>query len=317
MRLRFATYNMLDLTLSANSVQEADRQRRVVETIRAIDPDVIAVQEVKCAPGRVDRLVAELGERTGLTSVVRQVDGRDVHAVAVGDNTVHVALLWRDGLIPLPASFRAFSPAVHHHGGWRGVGYGSLVRVAFQMGGRPLMFASYHAPAFGRHRRIDQAEVALAAVTGPNAAVLVGSDFNSVGAARVGGESYDRDPYTGQPWWPDLVHQCREVTHPGTSHRADRRPAEVWEAGGLHDVAAAVRAPWVATTGHWPSCPYSVRGIRRRIDMIHATRTVLQAVRGVAVVDNEVSRAASDHLPVVAEVDLRALPMAQGAVAGR
>ncbi|MFY1700164.1 hypothetical protein ACN28G_29630 [Micromonospora sp. WMMA1923] len=317
--MRFATYNLLDWTSYPAGGREAERQRRVVQTIRAIDPDVIAVQEVKGSPGHVGVVVAELAARTGLTATVGSVDGRDVPAVGVGDNTVHVALLWREGLVPLPETFRTFGPAVDHRHGWRGVGFGSLVRLAFQVQGRPILFASYHAPAFGRHRRIDQAEMALAAVTGPSLAAVVGSDFNSIGAARVGGDYYDRDPYTGQPWFPELVHQCREVTHPGTSHRADRRPAEVWEAGGLRDVAAVTGGPWKATTGHWPSSPFAVRGVRRRIDTIHATASLLPAVGGFRVVDDEVTRSASDHLPVVVDIDPTALSSSGevGAVVGR
>ncbi|MFY1702999.1 hypothetical protein ACN28G_14840 [Micromonospora sp. WMMA1923] len=314
MRLRFASYNLLDWTSYPAGGREAERQRRVVQTIRTIDPDVIAVQELKGAPGHVGVVLAELAKRTGLTATVGTVDGREVPAVAVGDNTVHVALLWREGLVPLPDTFRTFGPAVHDDGGWRGAGYGSLFRLAFQVQGRPILFASYHAPAFGRHRRIDQAEMALAAVTGPNLAAVVGSDFNSVGAARVGGDYYDRDPYTGQ-WFPELVHQCREVTHPGMNHRADRRPSEVWEAGGLRDVAAATGSPWRATTGHWPSSPFAVRGVRRRIDTIHATASLLPAVKGFRVVDDEVTRRASDHLPVVVDIDLTALSSSAGVAA--
>lgn len=309
MRLRFATYNMLDLTLAAADDQEAERQQRVIDTIREIDPDIIAVQELKGPPRQAARLAAELADRTGLTSTVQSDGSEPVHAVAVGDNTLHVALLWRPGLTPLPPTLRTYSPAVQDGGGWRGVGYGSMVRLAFQIHGSPLTFASYHAPAFGRNRRVDQAETVLAALTRPYGAVLVGSDFNSIGAARANGEDYDPDPYTGRPWWPDLVHQCHEPTHPGTNHRADRRPAQVWQAGGLHDVAAATGSPWTATTGHWPTCPYSSRGISRRIDMIHATAPVpLCAVESHTVIDIPITRHASDHLPVVVDLDPRKLP---------
>ncbi|GIJ13031.1 endonuclease/exonuclease/phosphatase family protein [Micromonospora andamanensis] len=311
--MRFVTYNMLDLTLHPNNAQEANRQQRVIDIIRSLDPDVIAVQELKSPPASAGRLAAELAERTGLTSTVpTNGTARTVHAVAVGDHTLHTALLWRPDLVALPDTFRTYSPAVHHDGGWRGIGYGSMVRLALQVDGRPIMFASYHAPAFGRHRRIDQAEAVLAAVTRPHELVLVGSDFNSIGAARSNGADYDPDPYTGRPWWPDLVHQCHEPTQPSQRHRADRRPALVWEAGGLHDVAAASRSPWKATTGHWPTCPYSARGIARRIDTIHATDPVLPAVRSLTVIDTPVTRAASDHLPVAVDLNPRKLPTTPG-----
>ncbi|MFI7026964.1 endonuclease/exonuclease/phosphatase family protein [Micromonospora sp. NPDC049900] len=93
-RMRFVTYNMLDLTLNPNSLSEASRQRRVIDTIRSLDADVIAVQELKSPPASAARLAAELADRTGLTSTVpTNGTARTVHAVAVGDNTVHTALL--------------------------------------------------------------------------------------------------------------------------------------------------------------------------------------------------------------------------------
>ncbi|KUJ45425.1 endonuclease/exonuclease/phosphatase family protein [Micromonospora maris] len=312
-RMRFVTYNLLDLTLTADNLREANRQQRVIDTIRSLEPDVVAVQELKSPPASAARLAAELADRTGLTSTVAtNGSARAIHAVAVGDHTVHTALLWRPGLTPLPHTFRTYSPAVHYDGGWRGIGYGSMVRLAFQIDGQPITFASYHAPAYGRHRRIDQAEAVLAALTRPHELALIGSDFNSIGAARTNGADYDPDPYTGRPWWPDLVHQCHEPTHPSQRHRADRRPAQVWEAGGLHDVAAATRSPWKATTGHWPTCPYGVRGIARRVDTIHATQPVLRAVRSLTVVDNPTTRAASDHLPVTVDLDPRKLAVNPG-----
>ena len=72
-------------------------------------------------------------------------------------------------------------------------------------------------------------------------------------------------------------------------------------AGGLHDAAAALRAPWRATTGHHPGDSYGRHGISRRIDAIRVTEPVLGALRAHAVEDTELARRASDHLPVTVE----------------
>jgi endonuclease/exonuclease/phosphatase family metal-dependent hydrolase len=72
-------------------------------------------------------------------------------------------------------------------------------------------------------------------------------------------------------------------------------------AGGLHDVAAALRAPWQATVGHHPDDSYGVRGISRRIDGIRVTKQLLGGLRAYGVEDSALTRRASDHLPVTLE----------------
>ena len=63
----------------------------------------------------------------------------------------------------------------------------------------------------------------------------------------------------------------------------------------------ALRAPWQATVGHHPDDSYGRHGISRRIDAIRVTTHVLGALRGHVVEDTELTRRASDHLPVTVE----------------
>jgi endonuclease/exonuclease/phosphatase family metal-dependent hydrolase len=92
-------------------------------------------------------------------------------------------------------------------------------------------------------------------------------------------------------------------------HWADRRPGDVLWAGGLHDVAALLGAPWQPTTGHHPDDVYAAHGIRRRIDAVRVTGQLVPAMRGHEATESEHAKAASDHLPVTVEY----LPAALGA----
>jgi endonuclease/exonuclease/phosphatase family metal-dependent hydrolase len=82
-------------------------------------------------------------------------------------------------------------------------------------------------------------------------------------------------------------------------------------AGGLHDAAAALRSPWQATTGHHPSDEHAAHGVRRRIDAIRVTSGVLGALRAHHVTDSELTRKASDHLPVTVDYVPSAITAAQ------
>jgi endonuclease/exonuclease/phosphatase family metal-dependent hydrolase len=87
----------------------------------------------------------------------------------------------------------------------------------------------------------------------------------------------------------------------------DRTAGEVLWAGGLHDAAAVLRAPWQPTVGHHRDDSYGTRGVRRRIDGVRATADVVPALRAHRVTDTELARRASDHLPVTVEYDPSAI----------
>lgn len=299
----FGTYNLLYL-FEEDSPAERDRYGLVVETIRALNADVLAVQEIR-APGEqtAARRLARLADDAGLRCMVPYPDGGAGRAaVALGGHGFHVGLMWRDGIEPLAGSLRSYGSGEFWH---------SLACVTLDTGSRQVRHAAFHATPFGRQLRIDQNERLVAALTGqPGLPTVVGADWNAECADRIRDEAsgdwvlYEpRDPFAGISWFDALLYQCEwDYDERGQRrHWADRRAGDVLWSGGLYDAAAALRAPWQATAGHHPDDGYAALGIRRRIDGVRVTRPVLPALRGHQVEDTEIARRASDHLPVTVE----------------
>ncbi|MGA3152667.1 MAG: endonuclease/exonuclease/phosphatase family protein [Streptosporangiaceae bacterium] len=299
----FTTYNVLDLFLS-DEPGAVRRYERAVESIRGIDPDVLAVQEIRGSyKPKVEGRLRQLAADVGLQCLVRDKDGGHAQpALAMGSRGYHGGLLWRAGIEPVPDSFQVVGRLDFWH---------SLGCVTLDLGGRQVRHATFHAAPFGRSLRAEQNELLVARLTGSPASppVLVGADWNTESADRIKDADgrwvlYEPgDPYAGATWSPDMIYQCEwDYDEDGNRRfRADRRPGDVLWAGGLYDAAAALRAPWQPTVGHYPGDRYGVAGIRRRIDAIRVSRHVLGALRAYHVVDSELTRRASDHLPVTVE----------------
>jgi hypothetical protein len=278
--------------------------------IGSLGADVLAVQEI-VAPGEeaAVRRLRQLTGDVGLRCDVPGEPGRQA-ALAFGGHGYHVGLMWRDGIDPVPGSLR-------RHGGrdfWHG-----LAVVTLDVGGTLVRHGAFHAAPFCRALRADQNERLVAAITrrrgGPP--TLIGADWNTECADRVRDAAtgawrlYEpADPYAGVDWFEDLIYQCQwdYDEHGRRRHWADRRPGDVLWAGGLHDVAALVAAPWRPTAGHYPGDVYAAHGVRRRIDGVRVTAQLARAVRAHHVADTVLAREASDHLPVTVEY----LPAAVG-----
>jgi endonuclease/exonuclease/phosphatase family metal-dependent hydrolase len=302
----FTTYNTLDLFL-ADGPAGAAHYEQVVTVIRELGTDVLAVQEIRGsdAPAVGTRL-RQLAADTGMRCLVppATAGGEPRPAVAMGSRGFHCGLLWRGGIEPVPGSLRALG---------RGHFWHSLAVVTLQLAGRRIRHAAFHATPFGRLLRADQNERLVATLSGPRGSLpaLVGADWNTESADRVPGpdgrwELYEpRDPYDGVAWFDDLIYQCEwDYDARGQrQHRADRRPGDVLWAGGLHDAAAVLGVPWQPTAGHHPEDRYGIAGVSRRIDAIRVTRHVTGALRACHVTDTELSRAASDHLPVTVDYE--------------
>ncbi len=309
----FTSYNTYDLFL-ADSAREKERYRLVVDTIRGIGPDVLAVQEIRAADeDSARRRLRQLARDTGLCCEVPGQRGSAARpALAMGRHGYHVGLAWRDGIEAVPGSLQARGQDYWH----------ALVSVVLDVGGPLVRHAAYHAPPFGRRLRADESELLLAAITraGAGPPALVGADWNAESADRIRTadgrwELYEpRDPYAGVEWFPDMAYQCDwDYGERGERrHRVDRSAGEVLWAGGLHDAAAVLRAPWQPSTGHHPGDPYGQRGVHRRIDIIRVTGGLAGALRAHRVEDRGPAREASDHLPVSVEY----LPAAIGQAAG-
>lgn len=315
--IRFSTYNTLDL-FEGDPAGEGEHYRQVVEVIRSLAADVLAVQEIRAPDGPAAREhLRQLAADTSLNCLVKTADGGDpMPALGVGSRGFHVGLLWRDGIEPMPGSFAARRRDFWHALAW----------VTLDVGGPAVRHAVYHAPPFGKKIREDQNGSVVATLARPESRVptLAGADWNGESADRVRDEAgawrlYEPgDPYAAADWFEDLVHQCEwDYDERGRRrHRVDRGAGEVLWAGGLHDAAAVLRAPWQATAGHHPGDAYGVRGIRRRIDAIRVTPEVIPALRAHWVTDTDLTRRVSDHLPVTVEYVPAAIEAAPGAGAG-
>jgi endonuclease/exonuclease/phosphatase family metal-dependent hydrolase len=309
----FSTYNMLDL-FADGSAAGREHYDVAVASARALDADVLAVQEVRAQDHRTAQArLRELADDIGLCCTVPASGGGAPRtALAIGGRGYHVGLMWRAGIEPVPGSLRVYGAGEFWH---------SLSYVTLDVGGTKVRHASFHATPFVRQVRADQNERLLAALTNEAGGmpVLVGADWNTESADRVYDEAsgrwslYEpRDPYAGVSWFDQLVYQCDwDYDERGQRrHWADRRPGDVLWSGGLRDAAAVLRAPWQATTGHHPADGYGAHGIRRRIDAVRVTSQVVGALRAHHVESTDLACQASDHLPVTVEY----VPAAIGSV---
>ena len=300
----FSTYNVLDL-FEDDSPAGREHYGMIVEAIRGLGADVLAIQEIRGPDGRTARArLRQLADDAGMRCrVPGPAGGAGRTALATGPRGFHAGLLWRDGIGAVPGSFRGYGQGDFWH---------SLACVTLDLGGTLVRHAAFHATPFGRRLRADQNERLVAVLTNPPGSLpaLVGADWNTECADRVldpaSGEwrLYEpRDPFAAVDWFGELIYQCEwAYDERGVrTHRADRRPGDVLWAGGLHDAAAALRSSWQPTAGHHPGDSYGRHGISRRIDGIRVTRHVLGALRAHAVEDTELTRRASDHLPVTVE----------------
>ncbi|WP_152546765.1 hypothetical protein [Amycolatopsis orientalis] len=217
--------------------------------------------------------------------------------------------MWSDELSPA-GGFAAVSGRALWH---------AYLQVDLDVGAvGPVAHASYHARSNGLRQRADEAEVVLKQVfRPPHQPTLVGGDWNGVSADRAGAHlrvcdgwavapEYDRDPYhvrhgercRSVDWHREFVFQCRTWTNgDGTlGWEADRSAGRILRDGGLVDAAAALEAPWAATVGHWDGD--DVCGLRR-LDIVRTTTDVVSALVSCEVIDSDLTRRASDHLPFV------------------
>ena len=300
----FSTYNMLDM-FADGSAAGREHYHLAVASARALDADVLAVQEVRAHDQKTAQArLRELADDLGLSCTVPASGGGPARtALAVGGRGYHVGLLWRPGIEPVPGSLRVYGAGEFWH---------SLSYVTLDVGGTKVRHASFHATPFVRQVRADQNERLLAALRNParGVPVVVGADWNTESADRLYEEASQRwclyeprDPYSTVSWFDELVYQCEwdYDEHGQRRHWADRRPGDVLWSGGLHDAAAVLRAPWQPTTGHHPADGYGAHGIRRRIDAVRVTSQVAGALRAHHVESTELAQQASDHLPVTVE----------------
>lgn len=309
MILKVATYNTWDY----GQHQDEPRADLVHKVIRQLVDDgvhLIAAQELY-----QPRDLLTLAEEAGLTCYYdppwwdedEYSRGRIAAAAANGQSPVkhHVGLLWDPKVMRArPDTWRSFPDFWHN-----------LAVCDFDVDGLVIRAGSYHGPPFGRNRRCDEAERVVSVMTRPYAEhprSLIGGDWNSISADRVKGENgqstyWHPEPFD-EPWREPYVYQCEVLSEASDGTpvhwHADRRPGQVLLRAGIRDTAALTGTPWVPTVGHADHADMGSRAI----DTWRTSSNLAPAVIDHQVVDNPLTRAASDHLPVVATLDLSRLP---------
>lgn len=264
--MRVMSYNILN---GGRDGSDERRWRDQVQLIADARPDVLLVQEARGfdrdGAALLHRAESDLGMR-GFLAV----------APHTGQHTaVFIAASMR------PLSFRADSAHFHH----------ALAALTVQVAGfeQPITFASMHLSPLSPALRA--AEVGwLADLAAPDAVAIVGGDANSLAPT-------DPEP----PDWNALAAHHR-VRYLGADGRSDRSALEFATRAGLVDLGAQLNeapAPTVPARG-FPDAEF----VPFRSDYFLASPLIAARARSYAVVDDERAHHASDHLPILATIDL-------------
>lgn len=307
--IRLANLNTYKLGLG--TIDTASWKARV-RAIGEIAPDILALQEVIVDETRppeqwateASEIIQRLAAESGLSATTVRSDGTPGPTAMANnrDRGWYTALLWNPGTVrPVEGGFRPYGSPDFWHG---------CATLRFDIGAaEPVTVASYHGDPFrGDWRRAEAFRLkSIFRTTGGAKPGLALGDFNALSAAKTPGPEgeryYDVEPYLDQEH-DDLEYQLLEGTI-GAEQLADRRQSEVLlRRGFMVDAAAHLRVPWHPTVGRWEDGrgdpdPWGAR----RIDLVYATRPVAPALVSYATHKSPAAEEASDHLPVVCEID--------------
>jgi len=344
MRLRFGTYNLFNLGQLA-SREERERYDLLVQVIRGMDADVLAVQEIIGKdPEEAAAVLRRLADDTGMScEATRASSTVPEPALGSSHHKFHLGLLWRPGFEPLPGTLWTCRGGVDF---WH-----AMTTAVFDAGtgtaGR-VRLGSYHADPFRPPQRLSEAYRVLSAFQDglPGG---IGADWNEISAdRRPTGAYFDPDTLPGQTH-RKVRYQARfDPDNPTASPVSDRAATTLLlqQPGGLLDTAAVADVPWLPTTGHWIDAGGRRESFGpRRIDTLRVTADLAPAVRehtthggplgpvlaevvdrhladGLSSIAEKASAAitkhlatstltaaerASDHLPVTTDLDLTAI----------
>jgi endonuclease/exonuclease/phosphatase family metal-dependent hydrolase len=313
--------NALNL-YGSDDAREEQRYRMLEELIRSRDADIIAVQEIisggqaeaaaggRLTPTTEDKTpgaIAGVRRLAEATSRQWHVDGHP--AVAVGGVKHHTALLWRDGITPVPGTLHTLNR--DNAGMWH-----CAIACVFDLGGPRVRVGSVQLSPFDQSwARMDTSQL-LTMFNRDDVPGFLGGDFNGLGAQQIivddSYEWYDKEPYGGKfgpPWHPDHGFQFDD------SGQVDRQAAIRLEhplVGRMRDCAIVTGTKWMPTTGFHSQD----RHPNRRVDRWYATYHVPDAaVKGYSVTPVENLQVLidgrtvelTDHAPIEVDVDETAL----------
>jgi hypothetical protein len=273
--------------------EDSARFAQVEQVIQNVEPHILMVQELY-APDQEQAIESaeRLATATGLACKLDNGPGLDpTYAVINGNKSNYAqAIMWRPDMQPVAESWRVVSPDKF----WHGLGV-----MAFSLDGVKIYYANYHGTTrvkrdvrLVNNERIDEGELVSSVLTedpGIGPYVLAAGDWNGQGTVIVDGLYYDPEGFDVEL---ELDEESRWLG-------SQRTAGQIFLDHGLIDIAPALRVPRQPTVGHWPSSRYG----NRRIDIFRVTRPLLKAVRKFVVIDTAETRSASDHLPILAQLE--------------
>ncbi|MGC9668376.1 endonuclease/exonuclease/phosphatase family protein [Planosporangium sp. 12N6] len=263
------------LTVMTYNIKNGGRGGRlgaIVRVVTGVRPDVLALQELRHYHRRGGRLMRHLADATGMCPfLTRSWLGQPV------------ALLVRDpgAVVSTGHLHRPF----HHAAG----------ELTLRTDHGPLAVIGTHLYPFSGTRRLWEARW-LSARAARDRMVLLMGDLNSL------------DP------WRDHTERLRALPdryrrrHLRASGEVDTRAIRALVDAGFVDLCRRAGAPDRTGTGPDHTVPTRYGGggefARMRLDYVLGTEPVARLVRSCRVVSGGAAESASDHYPVVAELDL-------------
>lgn len=267
--MRVMSYNILH-----GGRDDRDERRWIVaaQVIRRADPDILLIQEACGFDGDGYRLLFESEDDLGM---------RGLLAVAPRTGR-HTAVFVRPGvrLLRFDADSTHFRHAM------------ARVTVAAPDFDRPVTVASIHLPRADSARRREEARL-LAGLAASGGYVIVGGDTNG---AALGDPSSVPNLLPSGRLWRSLSAGRATPTPMG-----DGEVLEYLRAAGFADAAAVlgeIARPTVPTAGF----PAAER-VPFRSDHLLLSPPLVTSLVGYRVIDDEDTNTASDHLPIVIDLD--------------
>ncbi len=276
--MRFGTYNLFNLGQLA-SREERERYGLLVQVIRGLDADVLAVQEIIGKdPEEAAVVLRRLADDIGMAcEATRASSANPEPALGSSLHKFHVGLLWRPGVEPVPGTLWTCAGGVDF---WH-----AMTTAVFDTGtgaaGR-IRLGSYHADPFRPSQRLSEAYRVLSAFQDglPGG---IGADWNEISSdRRLTGAYFDPDTLPGQTH-RKVRYQARfDPDNPTAPAVSDRSATTLLlqQPGGLLDTAAVADVPWLPTTGHWVDAEGRRESFGpRRIDTLRITSDLAPAVQ--------------------------------------
>ena len=245
--------------------ESTERLRLIAGVIAEAQPDLLVLAECNHFDEDEGRPLRALADELGMRA-----------ALATVDSGYHLALLLgRGGALH---EMRVLRSGFHH---------GALV-ADVTVAGLDLTVIGTHLNPFAPEARVIEARRLAALAHGGRVALL--GDLNSL-------SSRDRPWYQPSTWAPR--YRARHLT-PGSDERIDTDAIDVLELAGFHDLFHRANPGTFAATR--PTERLSDRP-GQRLDYILATEQLALRLRSASVVSAGDAPGASDHLPVVADLD--------------